>query len=34
VRITLVPREHADLLLTALQETLEELGLAQGASRR
>ncbi len=34
VRITLGPREHADRLLVALQETLEELGLAQGASRR
>jgi histidinol-phosphate aminotransferase len=34
VRITLGPRAHADRLLTALQETLEELGMAQGASRR
>lgn len=34
VRITLGPRAHADQLLTALQETLEELGMAQGASRR
>jgi histidinol-phosphate aminotransferase len=34
VRITLGPRAHADRLLTALQETLEELGLAQGVSRR
>ena len=34
VRITLGPREHADRLLTALQETCEALGLAQGASRR
>ena len=34
VRITLGPREHADRLLTALQETCEELGIAQGASRR
>lgn len=34
VRITLGPREHADRLLAALQETCEELGLAQGASRR
>jgi histidinol-phosphate aminotransferase len=38
VRITLGPREHADRLLTALRETLEELGIAyaapsQGASR-
>ncbi len=33
VRITLGPRAHADRLLTALQETLEELGMAQGASR-
>jgi histidinol-phosphate aminotransferase len=34
VRITLGPRAHADRLLTALQETCEELGVAQGASRR
>jgi histidinol-phosphate/aromatic aminotransferase/cobyric acid decarboxylase-like protein len=34
VRITLGPREHADRLLTALQETCEELGIVQGASRR
>jgi histidinol-phosphate aminotransferase len=34
VRITLGPRAHADRLLTALQETLEELGMAQGASKR
>jgi histidinol-phosphate aminotransferase len=34
VRITLGPREHADRLLTALQETCDELGFAQGASRR
>jgi histidinol-phosphate aminotransferase len=34
VRITLGPREHADRLLIALQETCEELGIAQGASRR
>jgi histidinol-phosphate aminotransferase len=34
VRITLGPRAHADRLLTALQETCEELGIAQGASRR
>jgi histidinol-phosphate aminotransferase len=34
VRITLGPRVHADRLLTALQETCEELGIAQGASRR
>lgn len=34
VRITLGPRGHADRLLTAFQETCEELGLAQGASRR
>jgi histidinol-phosphate aminotransferase len=37
VRITLGPREHADRLLTALQETCEALGLlvppGQGASR-
>jgi histidinol-phosphate aminotransferase len=34
VRITLGPREHADRLLTALQETCEDLGIVQGASRR
>jgi histidinol-phosphate aminotransferase len=34
VRITLGPRAHADRLLTALQETLEELGIVQGASQR
>ncbi|MGA2745594.1 MAG: histidinol-phosphate transaminase [Candidatus Sulfotelmatobacter sp.] len=34
VRITLGPREHADRLLAALQETLEELCIGQGASRR
>jgi histidinol-phosphate aminotransferase len=34
VRITLGPREHADRLLVALQETCEELGIAQGAPRR
>jgi histidinol-phosphate aminotransferase len=34
VRITLGPRAHADRLLGALQETFEELGIAQGASRR
>jgi histidinol-phosphate aminotransferase len=34
VRITLGPREHADRLLTALQETCDELGIAQGASRQ
>jgi histidinol-phosphate aminotransferase len=34
VRITLGPRAHADRLLIALQETCEELGIAQGASRR
>lgn len=33
VRITLGPREHADKLLSALQETLEEFGMTQGASR-
>jgi len=33
VRITLGPRAHADRLLTALQETFEELGIAQGVSR-
>ena len=34
VRITLGPCEHAVRLLTALQETCDELGIAQGASRR
>jgi histidinol-phosphate aminotransferase len=34
VRITLGPREHADRLLAALQETFEELGIAQGVPRR
>jgi histidinol-phosphate aminotransferase len=34
VRITLGPRAHADRLLTALQETCEELGIAQGAPWR
>jgi histidinol-phosphate aminotransferase len=34
VRITLGPRPHADRLLVALQETCEELGIAQGAPRR
>jgi histidinol-phosphate aminotransferase len=34
VRITLGPRPHADRLLAALHETCEELGIAQGASRR
>jgi histidinol-phosphate aminotransferase len=34
VRITLGPREHSDRLLAALQETLKELGMAQGASQR
>jgi histidinol-phosphate aminotransferase len=34
VRITLGPRDHTGLLLTALQETCETLGIAQGASRR
>lgn len=33
VRITLGPREHADRLLSALQATFDELGIAQGASR-
>jgi histidinol-phosphate aminotransferase len=33
VRITLGPRSHADQLLAALQETLAELDLVQGASR-
>jgi histidinol-phosphate aminotransferase len=34
VRITCGPREHADLLLTALAETCKELGAVEGASRR
>jgi histidinol-phosphate aminotransferase len=34
VRVTLGPRAHADRLLAALQEAVEELGIAQGASRR
>jgi histidinol-phosphate aminotransferase len=34
VRITLGPRALVDRLLAALQETCEELGIAQGASRR
>ena len=34
VRITLGPREHCDRLLTALHETFDELGIAQGASQR
>src|SRR5580704_6423602 len=34
VRITLGPGAHTDRLLTALQETFEELGIAQGASPR
>lgn len=33
VRITLGPRAHTDRLLAALQETLQELGLAQGVVR-
>ena len=33
VRITLGPRAHTDCLLAALQETLQELGIAQGVSR-
>jgi histidinol-phosphate aminotransferase len=33
VRITVGPREHTDRLLAALQETFEEMGTAQGASR-
>jgi histidinol-phosphate aminotransferase len=33
VRITLGPRDHADRLLGALKATLDELGIAQGASR-
>jgi histidinol-phosphate aminotransferase len=34
VRITLGPSEHTDRLLGALQETCEELRIAQGASRQ
>ncbi len=34
VRITVGPREHADRLLTALQATIEECGVALGVSRR
>ncbi len=34
VRITLGPREHCDQLLTALQDASDEVGVAQGASRR
>lgn len=34
VRITLGSRDHADQLLTALQETLEEIGVARGASKQ
>jgi histidinol-phosphate aminotransferase len=33
LRITLGTREHTDRLLTALHETLEELGIAQGVPR-
>jgi histidinol-phosphate aminotransferase len=33
VRFTLGPREHTDRLLSALQETVEELGLAHGVSQ-
>jgi len=33
VRITLGPRGHADRLLVALQQTIEEIGIVQGASR-
>jgi histidinol-phosphate aminotransferase len=34
VRITLGPRAHADRLLAALQETLQDLDLVKGASRQ
>jgi histidinol-phosphate aminotransferase len=34
VRITVGPGEHADRLLEALQSTIEECGIAQGAPRR
>jgi histidinol-phosphate aminotransferase len=34
VRITLGPQAHSDRLLAALRETFEELGIAQGVSRR
>jgi histidinol-phosphate aminotransferase len=33
VRITLGPRAHTDRLLTALQETMQEFGIAQGVPR-
>jgi len=33
IRITLGPRAHTDRLLAALQDTLQELGLAQGVVR-
>jgi histidinol-phosphate aminotransferase len=33
VRITLGPRGHADRMLAAVQETLEEVGIAEGAQR-
>jgi histidinol-phosphate aminotransferase len=34
VRITLGPRAHSDRLVTALHASFEEIGIAQGASRR
>jgi histidinol-phosphate aminotransferase len=34
VRITLGPKEHVDRMLAALQEAVQQLGTAQGASRR
>ncbi len=34
VRVTLGPREHTDRLLDALQSTIEEFGMQQGAARR
>jgi|SRR3954452_5474191 histidinol-phosphate aminotransferase len=34
VRVTLGPEEQCERLLRALQETLDKLGIAQGASRR
>jgi histidinol-phosphate aminotransferase len=33
VRITLGPREHSDRLIAALQESLDEIGSSQGATR-
>jgi histidinol-phosphate aminotransferase len=33
IRMTLGPREHSDRLIAALQESLDEIGSPQGASR-